>query len=39
MVGIAAGESATPETSVPKAIKQVFWRILLFYILRFSLLG
>ncbi|MBC8923747.1 gamma-aminobutyrate permease, partial [Escherichia coli] len=30
MVGIAAGESATPETSVPKAIKQVFWRILLF---------
>lgn len=33
LVGITAGESATPETSVPKAIKQVFWRILLFYIL------
>lgn len=33
LVGITAGESATPEESVPKAIKQVFWRILLFYIL------
>ncbi|MCZ3393723.1 amino acid permease, partial [Enterococcus faecium] len=30
---ITAGESETPETSVPKAISQVFWRILLFYIL------
>lgn len=39
MVGIAAGESATPETSVPKAIKQVFWRICYFIFLRFSLLG
>lgn len=33
LIGITAGESATPEESVPKAIKQVFWRILLFYIL------
>ncbi len=33
LIGITAGESATPETSIPKAIKQVFWRILLFYIL------
>lgn len=33
LIGITAGESATPEKSVPKAIKQVFWRILLFYIL------
>lgn len=33
MVGITAGESETPEESIPKAIKQVFWRILLFYIL------
>ncbi|MHA7611684.1 lysine transporter [Weissella viridescens] len=31
-IGITAGESETPETSVPTAIKQVFWRILLFYI-------
>jgi lysine-specific permease len=33
LIGITAGESATPEKSIPKAIKQVFWRILLFYIL------
>lgn len=33
LIGITAGESETPETSIPKAIKQVFWRILLFYIL------
>lgn len=30
LIGITAGESETPETSIPKAIKQVFWRILLF---------
>ncbi|HDT9230629.1 TPA: amino acid permease [Listeria monocytogenes] len=39
MVGIAAGESATPETSVPKVIKQVFWRILLFYIFAIFIIG
>jgi lysine-specific permease len=39
MVGITAGESETPETSVPKAIKQVFWRILLFYILSIFVIG
>ncbi len=33
LVGITAGESATPKKSVPKAISQVFWRILLFYIM------
>lgn len=32
LIGITAGESKTPEKSIPKAIKQVFWRILLFYI-------
>jgi len=32
IVGIAAGESEDPEKNVPKAIKTVFWRILLFYI-------
>lgn len=31
-IGITAGESETPETSVPTAIHQVFWRILIFYI-------
>jgi lysine-specific permease len=33
LIGLAAGESADPQTSVPKAIKQTFWRILLFFIL------
>ncbi|KAK9767627.1 hypothetical protein K7432_002436 [Basidiobolus ranarum] len=32
LVGVTAGESANPEKDVPKAVKQVFWRILLFYI-------
>lgn len=31
--GVTAGEAANPRTSVPKAVKSVFWRILLFYIL------
>ncbi|WP_129044550.1 amino acid permease [Companilactobacillus metriopterae] len=39
LVGITAGESATPEKSIPKAIKQVFWRILLFYILSIAVIG
>jgi len=33
IVGIVAGESKNPKENVPKAIKQVFWRILLFYML------
>lgn len=33
LVGIAAGEAKNPTKSIPKAIKQVFWRIILFYIL------
>jgi len=33
LVGIAAGECKDPEETIPKAIKQVFWRILLFFIL------
>ncbi len=31
-VAITAGESEDPAKSMPKAVKQVFWRILLFYI-------
>jgi len=31
-VGLAAAESEDPSKSVPKAIRSVFWRILLFYI-------
>ncbi|OBY76905.1 gamma-aminobutyrate permease [Paenibacillus sp. KS1] len=33
LVGVAAGESENPSESVPRAIRQVFWRILLFYVL------
>lgn len=32
IVGLAAAETENPEKNVPKAIKSVFWRILLFYI-------
>ncbi|WP_251028703.1 amino acid permease [Bacillus sp. ISL-18] len=39
MVGVAAGESENPEKNIPKAIKQIFWRILLFYILAIFVIG
>jgi len=32
IVGLAAAETDNPEKNVPKAIKSVFWRILLFYV-------
>lgn len=32
LVGITAGESEDPQKNVPKAINEVFWRIILFYI-------
>lgn len=39
LIGITAGESATPETSIPKAIKQVFWRIMIFYVLAIAVIA
>lgn len=39
LVGIAAGESEDPKKNVPKAIRQIFWRILLFYILAIFIIG
>ncbi|EEM07120.1 Lysine-specific permease [Bacillus pseudomycoides] len=30
MVGIASGESEDPERNVPRAIRSVFWRVLIF---------
>ncbi|WHY03174.1 amino acid permease [Neobacillus sp. DY30] len=39
LVGIAAGESENPEKNVPRAIRQVFWRILLFYIVAIAVIG
>lgn len=38
-VGVAAGESENPRRDVPKAIRQVFWRILIFYILTIFVIG
>lgn len=39
MVGIVAGESKDPEKYIPKAVRQIFWRILLFYILTICVIG
>lgn len=39
LVGLAAAESKTPAKSLPGAIKQVFWRITLFYILSLTFIG
>lgn len=39
IVGLAAGESENPGENVPKAIKVVFWRILLFYIFAIVIIG
>lgn len=39
LIGITAGESENPERAVPKAIKQVFWRILLFYVLSIAVIS
>lgn len=39
LVGVAAGESDTPARSIPRAIKKVFWRILLFYIGSLLIIG
>lgn len=39
IVGIASGESENPGKAVPKAIKAVFWRILIFYIGAVAVVG
>lgn len=39
LVGLAAAETKTPMTSLPSACKQVFWRIILFYILSLLFVG
>lgn len=39
MVGITAGESDNPGKAIPKAIKQVFWRIVLFYLVSIFIIG
>ena len=32
LIGITAGEAENPEKSIPRAINQVLWRILIFYV-------
>lgn len=32
LIGVAAGESENPQKNIPRAVRQVFWRILLFYV-------
>lgn len=39
LAGVAAGESKTPEKTIPAAIRTIFWRILLFYILSIVVIG
>ncbi|ERT57857.1 amino acid permease [Megasphaera vaginalis (ex Srinivasan et al. 2021)] len=39
MIGIAAGESEDPEKNIPRAVHSIFWRILLFYLGSFIIIG
>lgn len=39
LIGLAAAETANPRKSLPTALKQVFWRIAIFYVLALALVG
>ncbi|MDR1767961.1 MAG: amino acid permease [Propionibacteriaceae bacterium] len=39
LVGVAAAETENPQTNVPKAIRSVFWRLLVFYVGTVVVLG
>ncbi|KAM5355939.1 hypothetical protein ACJ41O_002585 [Fusarium nematophilum] len=39
LIGLAAAETANPRKSLPTALKQVFWRITLFYVVALTLVG
>ncbi|MDR2335377.1 MAG: amino acid permease [Burkholderiaceae bacterium] len=39
LIGIAAGESEDPARNVPRAVRKVFWRILLFYVFAILIIG
>ncbi|KAJ5677286.1 amino-acid permease [Penicillium maclennaniae] len=39
LAGLAAAEAANPAKSLPKATKQVFWRIMVFYLLSTFIVG
>ena len=39
LVGVAAGESENPRKNMPRAIRTIFWRIMLFYIAAITIIG
>jgi amino acid permease len=39
IVGITAGEAKNPTKTVPRAIRNTFWRIIVFYVVTIFLLG
>ncbi|MCI1675784.1 MAG: amino acid permease [Ancrocorticia sp.] len=39
LIGVAAGEADNPTETVPRAIRTIFWRILLFYIGAIAVIG
>jgi len=39
VVGLAAAETPNPRKSLPRAVKQVFWRVTVFYILSLFIVG
>lgn len=39
MVVVAAGETENPRRNIPKAVRRVFWRIAIFYVLSVFLVG
>ena len=39
LIGVAAGESHRPDESIPRAVRQIFWRILMFYALSILIIG
>jgi lysine-specific permease len=39
LVGVASGETHDPEKSIPRAIKLVFWRLTLFYIISIAIIS
>lgn len=39
LIGIAAGESENPGQTIPRAVRQIFWRILLFYVFAILIIG
>ncbi|KAF2751926.1 AAT family amino acid transporter [Sporormia fimetaria CBS 119925] len=39
LVGLCAAETKDPRKTLPKAVKQVFWRITLFYVVSLTIVG